>query len=77
MTTLADVTEIKMLTDDVKIETGEIMTEMTTEEERIETMPNVRIEMRITAERDVKDRLMIQETMLITDANNALKIILR
>jgi len=77
MTTLADVTEIKMLTDDVKIETGEIMTEMTTEEERIETMPNVRIEMRITAERDEKDRLMIQETMLITDANNALKIILR
>jgi hypothetical protein len=77
MMTLADVTEIKMLTDDVKTETGEITTEMMTEEERIETMPNVRIEMRITAERDEKDRLMIQEMMLITDANNALKITLK
>jgi hypothetical protein len=77
MTTLTDVTEIKMLTGDVKTETGETMIEMTTEEGRIETMPTVRIEMRTTAERDEKDRLMIQETMLITDANNAIKIILR
>jgi len=78
MTTLADVTEIKMLTGDVKTETGETITiVMTTEEGRIETMPAVRIEMLTTAEKGEKDRLMIQETMLITDANNALKIILK
>lgn len=71
-------TEIKTLTDDVKIETGETITiEMMTEEERIEMMPAVRIEMQRIAEIGERDRLMIQETMLITDANNALKIILR
>jgi len=78
MMTLADVTEIKTPpTGDVKTETGGIGIEMMNEEGRIETMSAVKIEMRTIAERSEKDRLMIQEMTLITDANNALKTMLR
>jgi len=79
MTTLADVTEIKMpTTGDVKIETGETaMIAMMNEEERIEMMFVVKIEMRTHAERGEKDQLITTETMLRTDANNALKIMLK
>jgi len=79
MTTLADVTEIKMpTTGDVKIETGETITiAMMNEEERIEMMSVVKIEMRTHAERGEKDQLTTTETMLRTDANNALKIMLK
>jgi len=79
MTTLADVTEIKMpTTGDVKIETGETaMIAMMNEEGKIEMMSVVKIEMRTHAERGERDQLTTTETMLRTDANNALKIMLK
>jgi hypothetical protein len=70
-------TGILMQTDDVKIETGEIVTTaMMNVEGRIE-MPVVRTEMRMHAERGERGQPTILETMLIPDVNSVLETTLR
>jgi hypothetical protein len=70
-------TGMPMETDDVKTETGEIVTTvMMNAEGRIE-MPVVRTEMRMHEERGERGQPTIPETMLMPDVNNALEITLR
>jgi len=72
-----DETEILMLIDDVKTETGGIVTiAMMNEEGRIE-MSVVKTEMLIHAERGERDQQTILETTLMLDVNNALETTLK
>jgi len=71
-------TGILMWTDDVKTETGGIVTTaMMNVEGRIEMPPVVRTEMRMRAERGERGQPTILETMPMPDVNNALEITLR
>lgn len=70
-------TGILMQTDDVKIETGEIVTiAMMNAEGRIE-IPVVRTEMRMHAERGERGQPTILETMPMLDVSNVLETTLR